>query len=364
MDRRSATVRTLRDTIRWQARVIVPMLLVLVATASCGAGPSSNRTTRIYCALPSHPSAQGGCITQDPATGISLRVSNAYADATSTVVKLEIANTAGFPLSIEDPKLALLPGGALQSGGGEITDVTGGGSTSSTALLVYVPVPAADFGQMVQFVASCGFSGVLSSGRLPPTSPPAPPWLGQIGHLILSVPFELSPVRSGDYSYHQAPVIKQGIGVRVLSLQYSSTHTVFYGTAGGASIELIFSGLPADLDLLSFVRLESNEGFGLGEEGDYGPGLLVLHIPGMTISTPAFTVLQPPQWQRYLQLINPTVGSSGTVELEVSYQGTGKPTGEPATLSISKIQFLTGGIDGNSGNVPVLPSYQITLPMT
>ena len=25
--------------------------------------------------------------------------------------------------------------------------------------------------------------------------------------------------------------------------------------------------------------------------------------------------------------------------------------------------LLTGGIDGNSGNVPTLPSYQITLPL-
>ncbi|HEV2456858.1 MAG TPA: hypothetical protein VGS80_00715, partial [Ktedonobacterales bacterium] len=76
-------------------------------------------------------------------------------------------------------------------------------------------------------------------------------------------------------------------------------------------------------------------------------------------------VLQNPQWPQDSQVrsVDPTVGAAGTVQLEVSYQGSGTPTGQPATLSISEIQLLTGGIDGNSGSPPTLPTFQITLQM-
>jgi hypothetical protein len=160
--------------------------------------------------------------------------------------------------------------------------------------------------------------------------------------------------------------VKHGIGVQVQFLQYAPSRTVSYGTAGGASIELRFTGLPADMELLSFIRLQAHEYFGSsGSEGDDGPGLLELHIPGMTVSTPAFTILQSPAWPNNpaIPSVDPTVGSTGTVQLEVSYQGSGTPTGQDATLSISQIQLLSGGIDGNSSNVPTLPTYQITLPL-
>jgi hypothetical protein len=86
----------------------------------------------------------------------------------------------------------------------------------------------------------------------------------------------------------------------------------------------------------------------------------------MTMSTPEFTLLQNPQWPQNSQETSeePIIGSAGTVQLEVSYQGSGVPTGQPATLSISQIQLLTGGIDGKSGNVPILPTYQISLPLS
>ena len=118
--------------------------------------------------------------------------------------------------------------------------------------------------------------------------------------------------------------------------------------------------------MLSFIRLESQEHFGASQGGDYGPGLIDLQIPGMSVSTPAFTILQDPMWPQNGNETSeePLVGTAATVQLEVSFQGSGKPSGKPATLSISGIQFLTGGSDGTSGNTPVLPFYQITLPMS
>jgi hypothetical protein len=157
------------------------------------------------------------------------------------------------------------------------------------------------------------------------------------------------------------PVIRHGIGVEVQSLDFSPAHTAFWGTAGGARLELRFSGLPATLELLAFIRLQSHYFFG----GNHGPGLVRLHVPGMTVSTPMMTRLQDPEFLTggEERSVDPTVGPAGTVQLEVSYQGSGVPTGQPATLFISGIQLLTGGIDGNSGSPPTLPSFQLTLPL-
>jgi hypothetical protein len=360
----------LQHAARRQLRLSALLLLVLAVVAACGVtptgqtnqGPASLPTivsqSAIVCESPARPAPAGGCVVQDAATGISLRVTNAYADVTSTVVQLETANTAGYPLAIIwGPQLALPSGRTFQ--------VAGGSSGAATSLTVYDPVPPADFAPLVHFVTTAHFMLPQYFGMNPPTAPPAPPWLKELDRITLSVPFALAPARSGSSTYQQAPIVKQGIGVQVQWLQVSPARTAFYGPAGGASIELLFSGLPADLELLSFLRLESQNSIG-GTRGDYGPGRVELQIPGMSVSTPAFTVLQNPPWPHdsQVQSVDPTVGATGTVQVEVSYQGGGIPTGQPATVSISQIQLLTGGIDGNTGAPPTLPTYQITLPLT
>jgi hypothetical protein len=77
------------------------------------------------------------------------------------------------------------------------------------------------------------------------------------------------------------------------------------------------------------------------------------------------TLLQSPIWNPTGNETSeqPLVGPAGTVQFEVAFQGSGVPTGDPATLTISHIQLLTGGIDGTTGNPPTLPTYQITLPL-
>jgi hypothetical protein len=346
-------------------RVAAVCLLLLAATAGCSIGlpgQSSNTLqaiggkTTIACLPPAHPSSLGGCVAEDAATGISLRVASAYADAAATAVQLETTNTSNYPLLlIYQPQLALQSGHVLQ---------TGSGYSGTSALLLSEPLPPDDFTSRVRLVATSHFMGSVLNGPPPPSPPPAPPWLKNIRAITVSVPFAITPVRSGGYLYHQAPTVKQGIGVQVLSLQYAPSRTVFYGTAGGASIELRFTGLPADMELLSFLRFQSHVFFESGSESDGSPGLLDLNIPGMGLLTPAFTILQSPAWPNNLPTnsVVPTVGSTGTVEIEVSYQGAGEPTGHNATLSISQIQLLTGGTDAYSG-VPTLPAYQIMLPL-
>lgn len=301
-------------------------------------------------------------MVQDAATGISLRVTNAYADATGTAVQLETSNAADQPLAIWEPQLAFAPGGrTLQQAAGAC-----GGTPS--CLVVYTPVAPAESAPLVHFVASSHFrvqhSNVFQPGGTTPT--PTPGWLTGLDQLALSVPFALAPVRSRGYTYQQAPTVKQGIGVQAEWLQVAPAANAFYGPAGGASVELQFSGLPANMEILSFLRIAFQNHICGGTTGNAGPGSVDLTIPGMTVSDPAFTVLQdppipPPDPQ--VREEDLTIGAAGTAQLEVVFQGSGLPTGQPATVSISNIQLLAGGIDGNSGNPPTLPSYQITLPM-
>ncbi|HEX9068481.1 MAG TPA: hypothetical protein VF807_06900, partial [Ktedonobacterales bacterium] len=264
---------------------------------------------------------------------------------------------AGYLLQIEEPQLSLASGRTFKTAGGE--------TSAPTSFTIYEPVPPADAAPLVQFVTTAHFSPPVSHGPYLPISLPAPPWLKDLDHFAVSVPFALAPARSGSSTYQQAPIVEQGIRVEVQWLQIAPTRSTFYGPAGGASIELVFRGLPADMELLSFIRLESRNSIAGGTEGDSGPGRVELHIPGMSVSTPAFTVLQDPPWPRDPQMrsVDPTIGAAGTAQLEVSYQGSGVPTGQPATLSLSDIQLLTGGIDGNSGS-PTLPEFQITLPLS
>lgn len=122
---------------------------------------------------------------QDAATGLSLRVANAYADGTSTVIQLQTANTASYPLDISDSQLALQSGRTFKGAGG-----VSGGPVSST---IYEPVPPNDFRPLVHFVATAHFMLPEYNGFTPPTLPPAPPWLNELDHIAMSVPFALAP---------------------------------------------------------------------------------------------------------------------------------------------------------------------------
>jgi len=313
----------------------------------------------IGCVAPSRPSSAGGCVVQDAASGISLRVSQAYANVTNTVLQLDLSEPGAFQVQCiginENPKTRR-PFGQLLHG---IDGYYGGPS----ALLAYEPLPTEDFGRPARLLTTVHIGPWLCPSVLGGATPyPSP---SSAVDLTLNVPFAIIPVGSGHHVYHQAPVIKQGIGVQVQSLDFSPPHSLFYwgeyGRASGARIKLLFSGLPANLELLSFLKLESRSFY----TEHRAPGLLRLQVPGMTVSTPAMTLLQNPEFPTDGQVrqVDPTVGPAGTVQLEVSYQGHGVPTGQPATLFISGIQLLTGGIDGTTGAVPVLPSRQITLPL-
>jgi hypothetical protein len=355
--------------------VFILTLAAVLALAACGGAGAAQLTPQVTatplpgaitgtsnglaCVAPAQPSPAGGCVTLDTATGISLRVTDAYADVTGTVIRLQTSNTAHFPLGLGDAQVALASGYELQSG-------LGGYYGGPGSLLVLDPLPAQDFAPHVEMVVTGHFIVPMYDGLHPPTMPPAPPWLNHLDKISLRVPFTLSPPQSSFHAYQQPPTVKQGIGVQAQSLDISPAHAAFYGAAGGARIELRFSGLPSDLELLSFIRVESERTVDGGTIGVHGPGLIELHIPGMTVDTPMMALLQSPVWPTGGNQPSsyPTVGSAGVVQFEVCFLGSGVPNGQPATLSISGIQRLTGGIDGNSGVVPTLPSYQLTLPLS
>jgi hypothetical protein len=203
----------------------------------------------------------------------------------TTVVQLETTNRDNYPLGIVNDQLALQSGPVLQS-------LIGSDAGGPIAVLADEPLPAKDFGRPVHLVATAHYAVPEYHGLFPPTSPPAPPWLNELERITLRVPFALTPVRSGSYTFHQAPVVEQGVGVQALSLNVSPARSVFYGMAGGARIELRLSGLPADMELLSFVRVQSRVSFEGGSGGNLGPGQMVLQIPGMTVGTPALVLLQ------------------------------------------------------------------------
>ncbi len=227
------------------------------------------------------------------------------------------------------------------------------------------PLPPQDFAPQVQLVASAQITEPNYS--MPPPSPsPTPPWLNTLDGLTLRVPFTLVPARSAAYTYSQPPTVEQGIGVQVQSLDVSPGRSAFFGQTGGARVEVRFSGLPADMELLSFLRVEWQRATtSSGTSGDHGPGLLELHIPGMTVGTPVMALLQDPPWPQHSSgpSVDPVVGPAGTVQFEAAFLGSGTPTGQPATLTISGIQLLTGGIDANDAGALTLPTYSFTLPL-
>lgn len=351
---------------------ILALASALAACGRAGAAPLAPQTTAtsvsvtttgtsngLGCVAPARPSPAGGCVTLDTATGISLRVTDAYADVTGTVIRVQMSNTANFPLGLDEPQLALASGKLLQPG-------MGGSYGGDASMAIFEPLPPPDFGARVELVAIGSFQPPMYNSLYPPTLPPTPTWLNNLSNITVRVPFTLSPLPIKAYTYQQAPIIKHGIGVQVQSLDLSPAHNAFFGAAGGACVELRFTGLPSDLELLSFIRVEWARTFKDGGTiGDHGPGQIDLQIPGMTVDSPEMALLQSPQWPTSGNQPSgePTVGASGTVQYRTCYQGSGVPNGQPATLTISGIQWLTGGIDGNSGNVPTLPSYQITLPL-
>jgi hypothetical protein len=352
---------------------LAPLTAVILTLAACGhltspqdsqsvaSGQATGVSGNLTCLAPSRPAPQGGCVTTDAATGISVRVTGAYTDVTGTLAHLVTANTYHYPLMLNG-NLALRSGYVLR-------DV--GGYSGSDDMIVDEPLPPQDFASHVEIIATATFGVPVYHGMYPPTLPPAPPWLNHLDHITIRVPFTLNPARAGRLLYHQPPTIEQGIGVQIQSLDYSPSHSAFFGQAGGARIEVRFTGLPADLELLSFIRIQSsrtipNSDGGSGSSGDYGPGLFTLYIPGMTLGGAVMTLLQSPQWPTGGNQTSeePHVGSAGTVQFEVAFLGGGTPTGAPATLTISGIQRLTGSMDPvTTANPPTLPTYQISLPM-
>lgn len=358
---------------------ILFLLGATLATAACGhlatnTAPASALTPilsgAIGCLAPARPAPQGGCVTKDAATGISVSVTHAFADVTGTLVHLASSNTYHYPLMLSG-QLALKSGYALQG-------TIGGYSSADDTTMIDEPLPPQDITSNVEIIATATFGPPMYNGLYPPSLPPAPPWLNQVSQITIRVPFTISPARAGGFTYHLAPTIEQGIGVQVQSLDYSPAQTSCFGQMGGARVVVRFTGLPADLELLSFILVESRRptydsvscGSGDGHSGDNGPGAFTLTIPGMNLGSPVMTLLQSPKFATTGDepSSGPTVGSAGTVEFEAAFPGGGIPTGQPATLTISGIQRLTNGMSGDTpsvrnGTAPTLPTYHITLPM-
>jgi hypothetical protein len=283
----SAPRHGLLNTVARRPLRLTVLLLLALVVAGCGretgapslVAPGGANTpiivtnaTPIGCVSPARPAPAGGCIVQDTTTGVSLRVVDAYADVTGTVAQLEETNADNYLLALMTPQLKLASGYVLKGAGG---GVTGG----PTTVVFDEPLPPQDFAPQVQLVASADIAEPMYS--MPPPSPsPTPSWLDKLNGLTLRVPFTLGPARSAAYTYSQPPVVEQGIGVQVQLLDISPGRTAFFGPAGGARVELRFSGLPTNMELLSFIRMEWQRATSDGTSGDHGPGQLGAAYPG------------------------------------------------------------------------------------
>ena len=117
-------------------------------------------------------------------------------------------------------------------------DAAVAGADTPTADVLRAALWAIGTAPGVEIIATTSYSLPVYNGMYPPTMSPAPPWLNHLDRISVRVPFTISPPRLGGYTYHQPPVVKQGIGVQVQMLDYSPAHSAFYGMAGGARIEL------------------------------------------------------------------------------------------------------------------------------
>src|SRR5262249_54821122 len=147
-------------------------------------GPTNTPTTTwngaIGCVSPSQPSPAGGCIVQDATTGISLRVAQAEADVTSTVIRLEAVRGGSESVRIEVLHLTRQPAG-------KVLQQVAGYYSGHDSLLAFEPLPADAFGQPMPLVAAADLEPILepsASGGTPTVSAPS-----------MSVPFALRPVR-------------------------------------------------------------------------------------------------------------------------------------------------------------------------
>ena len=166
--RPSPTGRGLLQAVERRARMGLLLILMLAALAACGLGTNASAPPTptaipsqggFVCLPPARTSVAGGCEVEDAATRIFLRVANAYADATGTVMQLQTTNTAGYPLDIGASLLALQSGQDLASAGG-----TSGNAAATT---IYEPLPPDDFGPQIHLVATAHFITRTRTACLP-----------------------------------------------------------------------------------------------------------------------------------------------------------------------------------------------------
>jgi hypothetical protein len=338
--------------------VLVAVLFIHTVTQYSTNGWHYNITpvagdSSLVCMSPATSVLTGGCQVTDAATGISLRVTQAYADVTGTFVQLQAANKEGYsPFGSEDTSLKLSSGKLLPVA---TAGTVNGCFESEISQICDEPLPFDNMGHPVQLIASSHFFADYMGTPLNYAPPPAPPWKKDLYRLQLSVPFEIVPQAAAHFVFQQASNVQKGIRVRAQSLDISPPGKAFYGDSGGARIFFTVSGLPPDTELLSFIRAINSSGIGLGG--------ISLNIPGMHFSALDMGFLLQPSYASNGPSNEQTIGAGGIVLMELTYIGNGIPTGKAATLGISNVHLLSHSSDGQSGDMIAMPAYQVTLPL-
>jgi|GEM_PF-5515957 len=297
--------------------------------------------------------------------GIQMQVIDAYVDAIHTTIRVAMSSVDSSVvtnMSFTDPLLTDERGQTYAVIDGISGGYTNQDSTHSVGLFAYFPFSPAQLQQPLRLTFTVRHI-TNTTGKSP-----ADPSVMLAGNWHNS--FVVNPAASIKYQANNAPTTTQGISMQVQSVEVAPSVTNSSGQHGGIRLIVTLTGLPSDTLVASFAGWKpSSDGFpqrgpvclqGQICETAVPPTVAMLSIPGFI-----------PQMQgtNGISLVIPptntlTVGSSGTVQMELLFAGQGIPTTQQGTLTITNLYLFTQGSTGQLISKQLIPTWKVPVLFT
>ncbi len=294
--------------------------------------------------------------------GISLQVLHANANALGTTIQVALSGVAPnqYRITLDDATRtdntdqtfpSLLPGA-----GYSMLD-----PTHSVGIFEYFPLSPAQLAQPVHLVLTVHHVTIWTNQK------PRTVASHKVG--VWKLPFAVNPVAGTIYHLPSSTVSNQGIGIQLQTLEVAPPSQTALGQ-GGIRIMLLMTGLPphtllqsfsgwqAALDAITATRGNCPPHTSCSQQADVSA---VLQLPGFMVQTQGANGISLPlasQSQTAVQM----VGATGTMQLELLYQGQGTPAQGTGTLTISNFKVFLAG-SPQPVVAATLPPWQLAIPV-